>query len=120
MQSHPSHISLQLFNVGRTTLLEGDFALDAAAPYLLLPLEMWKALCLHPESEINVRLPDGSIGRRWVSTIWVQCRGRGAAKKAILGGKDELPIVGASTLKELGFFFDSERHILRSQDVILL
>jgi clan AA aspartic protease len=87
---------------GRGRPIEIDFLVDSGALYSVLPEEVWRALRLRPTRTAKFGLADGTVIQRRVSECRFEIGGQGAVSPAVLGERDDGPLLGAVTLETLG------------------
>jgi predicted aspartyl protease len=82
------------------------FLVDTGAVYTVLPERTWRALGLKPDRSVDFTLADGTTITRGVSECRIEIEGRGATSPAVLGHRDDGPLLGAVTLETLGLMVD--------------
>jgi clan AA aspartic protease len=82
-------------------IYEGDFLIDSGAFYTVLPKEVWKKLGLEAEDRKVLRLANGDIIERDISTAYIAINGVESSSPVILGEKDDSYLIGALTLEAL-------------------
>ncbi len=91
---------------GRGPSRDVRFLVDSGAIYSVLPAEIWRALRLKPEREVEFTLADGTPIRRGVSECRFEIRGESATSPVVLGEADDGALLGAVTLETLGFMLN--------------
>ena len=82
------------------------FLVDSGAIYSVLPEDVWRALRLKPEREVEFTLADGTAITRGASECRFEIRGESATSPVVLGEKDDGALLGAVTLETLGFMLN--------------
>ena len=72
----------------------------------MLPEEIWRALRLKPEREVEFTLADGTPITRGVSECRFEIRGAAATSPVVLGEEHDGALLGAVTLETLGFMLN--------------
>jgi predicted aspartyl protease len=91
---------------GRGPSRDVRFLVDSGAIYSVLPEEVWRALRLKPERQVEFTLADGTAITRGVSECRFEIRGESATSPVVLGEKDDGALLGAVTLETLGFMLN--------------
>jgi len=91
---------------GRGPTRDVRFPLDSGAIYSVLPEDVWRALKLKPEREVEFTLADGTAITRGVSECRFEIRGELATSPAVLGEADDVALLGAVTLETLGMMLN--------------
>lgn len=95
--------------------------IDSGAVYSLLPEQIWKAIGLQPQREMEFTLADGSHVRRSVSKCVIALPQGEHDSPVVLGEPgDDQPLLGVVTLEELGLVFDPFRRTLHPMEVLRL
>ena len=82
------------------------FLVDSGAIYSVLPEEIWRALRLRAEREVEFTLADGTPIKRGVSECRFEIRGEAATSPVVLGKDYDGALLGAVTLETLGFMLN--------------
>ena len=82
------------------------FLVDSGAIYSVLPEEIWRALRLKPERQVEFTLADGTPITRGVSECRFEIRGESATSPIVLGEEDDGALLGAVTLETLGLMLN--------------
>ena len=85
---------------------DGRFLVDSGAIYSVLPEEIWRALKLKPERQVEFTLADGTPITRGVSECRFEIRGQAATSPVVLGESDDGALLGAVTLETLGLMLN--------------
>ncbi len=91
---------------GRGASRNVRFLVDSGAIYSVLPEETWRALRLRPERQVEFTLADGTPIQRGVSECRFKIRGEAATSPVVLGEEHDGALLGAVTLKTLGFMLN--------------
>lgn len=91
---------------GRGPTRDVRFLVDSGAIYSVLPENVWRALRLKPEREVEFTLADGTAITRGVSECRFDIRGESATSPVVLGEKDDGALLGAVTLETLGMMLN--------------
>jgi predicted aspartyl protease len=91
---------------GRGRPIAVDFLVDSGALYSVLPEDVWRALRLRPARTAKFGLADGTVIQRRVSECRFEIGGQGAVSPAVLGERDDGPLLGAVTLETLGLMLN--------------
>lgn len=91
---------------GRGPIRDVRFLVDSGAIYSVLPEDVWRALKLKPERQVEFTLADGTAIARGVSECRFEIRGESATSPVVLGEKDDGALLGAVTLETLGFMLN--------------
>ena len=91
---------------GRGPSLNVRFLVDSGAIYSVLPEETWRALRLQPERQVEFTLADGPPIERGVSECRFEIRGEAATSPVVLDEERDGALLGAVTLKTLGFMLN--------------
>lgn len=91
---------------GRGVTRDVRFLVDSGAIYSVLPEEIWRALKLKAEREVEFTLADGTPITRGVSECRFEIRGAAATSPVVLGEKDDGALLGAVTLETLGLMLN--------------
>lgn len=107
---------------GPTGVSEGvDFLVDSGAQYTLLPLKVWKRLKLKAKRTESFRLVDGTSVERKMSECHIAFGGKDGHTPVILGKPgDDLPLLGAVTLEELGLLLNPFNRQLQPMQLMLI
>jgi aspartyl protease family protein len=82
------------------------FFVDSGAIYSVLPEEIWRALRLKPERQVEFTLADGTSIERGVSECRFEIRGEAATSPVVLGEEHDGALLGAVTLETLGLMLN--------------
>ena len=82
------------------------FLVDSGAIYSVLPEDIWRALRLKPEREVEFTLADGTSITRGVSECRFEIGGAAATSPVVLGEESDGPLLGAVTLETLGLMLN--------------
>jgi len=85
---------------------EGDFLVDSGAHYTVLPSSLVKKLGLKPAYEQSFSLADGRTIKRPIGGVIINFQGRELPVAAVLGEKDDSPLLGLTTLESFGLMID--------------
>lgn len=91
---------------GRGPTRDVRFLVDSGAIYSVLPEEVWRALRLKPERQVEFTLADGTAIARGVSECRFEIHGESATSPVVLGEKDDGALLGAVTPETLGFMLN--------------
>jgi clan AA aspartic protease len=91
---------------GRGPSRDVRFLVDSGAIYSVLPEDIWRALKLKPQREVEFTLADGTAITRGVSECRFEIRGEAATSPVVLGEKDDGALLGAVTLETLGLMLN--------------
>lgn len=91
---------------GRGPSRDLRFLVDSGAIYSVLPEDIWRALKLKPQREVEFTLADGTAITRGVSECRFEIRGEGATSPVVLGEQDDGALLGAVTLETLGLMLN--------------
>jgi len=72
----------------------------------VLPEEIWRALRLKAERQVEFTLADGTPIERSVSECRFEIRGEAATSPVVLGEKNDGALLGAVTLETLGLMLN--------------
>jgi predicted aspartyl protease len=89
------------------------FMVDSGAFYSVLPEEVWQALGLHPKRTLDFCLVDGTIISRGVSECRFHYEGIDAWSPVVLGGPNDVALLGAVTLESMGLVLNPLERTLR-------
>lgn len=89
---------------GRPTRVK--FLVDSGAVYSVLPETVWRKLSLKPARTMEFSLADGSVITRGVSECRFEIHGIAATSPAVLGAKNDGPLLGVVTLETLGLMLN--------------
>jgi len=93
-------------SAGRSPSRDVRFLVDSGAIYSVVPEELWRALRLKPQRQVEFTLADGTAITRGASECWFEIRGESATSPVVLGNKDDGALLGAVTLETLGFMLN--------------
>jgi predicted aspartyl protease len=82
------------------------FVVDSGAIYSVLPENIWRALRLKAERQVEFTLADGTAIQRGVSECRFEIRGGAATSPVVLGEAQDSALLGAVTLETLGFMLN--------------
>ena len=82
------------------------FLVDSGAIYSVLPEEIWRALRLRPQRQVEFTLADGTAIERGVSECRFEIRDEAATSPVVLGEEHDGALLGAVTLETLGFMLN--------------
>ncbi|HUK41446.1 MAG TPA: retroviral-like aspartic protease family protein [Candidatus Acidoferrales bacterium] len=82
------------------------FLVDSGAIYSVLPKDIWQALRLKAERQVEFTLADGTTITRGVSECRFEIRGEAATSPVVLGEKNDGALLGAVTLETLGLMLN--------------
>jgi aspartyl protease family protein len=91
---------------GRGATRNVRFLVDSGAIYSVLPQQIWRALRLRPEREVEFTLADGTPIKRGVSECRFEIRGEAATSPVVLGEENDGALLGAVTLETLGLMLN--------------
>jgi len=91
---------------GRGPTRNVRFLVDSGAIYSVLPEEIWRALRLKAERQVEFTLADGTPIERSVSECRFEIRGEAATSPVVLGVDHDGALLGAVTLETLGFMLN--------------
>jgi clan AA aspartic protease len=91
---------------GRGPTRDVRFLVDSGAIYSVLPEEVWRALRLKPEREVEFTLADGTSIKRSVSECRFEISGEAATSPVVLGEEHDGALLGAVTLETLGLMLN--------------
>jgi len=91
---------------GRGAARDVRFLVDSGAIYSVLPEEVWRALRLKPEREVEFTLADGTSIKRGVSECRFEISGEAATSPVVLGEEHDGALLGAVTLETLGLMLN--------------
>lgn len=86
---------------------------DTGATFSKLPAPLLRRLHVKPDSSTRVELGDGRRIRRQVGYVRLGIVRKRALVPVMFGGKDEEPIIGATTLEILGLAPDPVHRVLK-------
>ena len=92
---------------------------DTGAAYSVLPRPIVEALGYGPVRTQRVMFADGRLEEWLLSQVEVECEGRRAATPVLMGPPDAPPLLGATTLEELGLGIDLVNRRLVPVDIYL-
>ena len=90
-----------------------DALVDTGATFSKLPAPLLRRLGIEPDFATKVELGDGRIIRREVGYVRLTLGRKSALVPVMFGGRDEEPLVGATTLEILGLAPDPLHRRLR-------
>ena len=93
-------------SAGRGPTRDVRFLVDSGAIYSVLPEDIWRALRLKSERQVEFTLADGTPITRGVSECRFEIRGESATSPVVLGEADDGALLGAVTLETLGFMLN--------------
>jgi predicted aspartyl protease len=82
------------------------FLVDSGAIYSVLPEEIWRALRLKAERQVEFTLADGTPIERSVSECCFEIRGEAATSPVVLGEEHDGALLGAVTRETLGLMLN--------------
>ena len=91
---------------GRGRRVSVRFCVDSGALYSVLPEPVWKRLGLRPRRRVEFTLADGTAITRGVSRCSFEIAGESEASPVVLGGRADVPLLGAVTLETLGLMLN--------------
>lgn len=91
---------------GRGPTRDVRFLVDSGAIYSVLPEDVWRALKLKSERQVEFTLADGTAIARGVSECRFEIRGESATSPVVLGEADDGALLGAVTLETLGMMLN--------------
>jgi clan AA aspartic protease len=98
-----------------------DFLVDSGAQYTLLPEEIWKRIGLTARRQQRFRLADGTEMTREIGSCSVSLEGLGdTPTPIILGLPDDVALLGAVTLEELGLVLNPFTRTLHPAALLLV
>ncbi len=80
---------------------------DTGASLSVIPREVLESLGIRPEDQEAFELADGRIMIRAVGPAVVRFRGKAAGTQVIFGEPEDEPVLGVTTLEELGLQVDT-------------
>jgi len=93
-------------SAGRRPTRDVRFLVDSGAIYSVLAEEVWRAMRLKPQRQVEFTLADGTAIARSVSECRFEICGESATSPVVLGEKDDGALLGAVTLETLGFMLN--------------
>lgn len=91
------------------------FLVDSGASYTLLPEATWRRLEIEPIRRMEFVLADGTAVEREVAEAFIELDAGAGHSPVILGEPgDDLPLLGAVTLENMGLVLDPFRRELRA------
>jgi len=97
-----------------------DFLIDSGAVYSLVPAERLKSLGIAPYKKLDFTLADGTVVTRQVGDAYFEYRGDGGAAPVIFGQEGDQPLLGATTLGNLGLVLDPFHRKLHPMKLVLM
>lgn len=91
---------------GRGRTRNVRFLVDSGAIYSVLPEEIWRALRLKAQRQVEFTLADGTPIERGVSKCRFEIHGEAATSPVVLGEERDGALLGAVTLETLGFMLN--------------
>jgi clan AA aspartic protease len=91
---------------GRGATRKVRFLVDSGAIYSVLPEDIWRALRLKAERQVEFTLADGTPIERGVSECRFEIRGEAATSPVVLGKENDGALLGAVTLETLGLMLN--------------
>lgn len=91
---------------GRGATRDVRFLINSGAIFPVLPEEVWRALRLKSQREVEFTLADGTAITRGVSECRIEIRGASATSPVVLGETDDGALLGAVTLETLGMMLN--------------
>jgi len=82
---------------GRSPSRDVRFLVDSGAIYSVVPAEIWRALRLKPQRQVEFTFADGTPITRSVSECRFEIRGESATSPLVLGDKDDGALLSQST-----------------------
>ena len=96
-----------------------DFMVDSGAFLTVVPQQVWKDLKIKAEARQKFSLADGRIISRPVGFAMLRLGRNRAPCKVVLGEKDDQPLLGATSLENLGLVLDPlKRKLLEAQAML--
>ncbi len=86
--------------------LTADFLVDSGALYTILTEDQWKKIGLKPVRTQDFSLADGTIVKRKLGLAFFEYQKVKGAATVVLGNKNDMNVLGATTLENLGFSLD--------------
>lgn len=90
-----------------------ELLVDSGAFYSVLPQAAWRALGLGPTRTLDFCLVDGTVISRGVSECRFRYEGVEASSPVVLGGPDDVGLLGAVTLETMGLVLNPLERRLR-------
>jgi len=90
-----------------------NFLIDSSAVYSLVPSPTLKRLGIRPYRKVDFALADGTTITREVGDAYFEFQGEGGAAPVIFGESGDEPLLGATTLENIGLVLDPfERRLI--------
>ena len=99
--------------------LKSRFLVDSWAIYSLLSQDIWRALSIKPQTEMEFTLADGTLIRRQISECQFVYKGVSRHSPVILGEKGDPALLGAVTLETMGLVLDPFKRTLQPMQMVL-
>ena len=99
---------------------EIDLLVDTGATFTVLPRELWARLGLAAEFQRQLRTADGRLLTRGQGTAYIEIDGHAGTVPVIEAGREDMPVMGVTTLEILGLAFDPVRGELRPSEHLYL
>jgi clan AA aspartic protease len=95
------------------------FLVDSGAVYSQLPAEVWQAIKLTPQNQMEFTLADGTAIIRDVAECTFEYKGLSRHSPVILGDKGDPALLGAVTLETMGLVLNPFKRTLQPMQMML-
>lgn len=100
--------------------ITGKFLVDSGAAYSVMPTKVLKKLQIKPTSKRKFILANGETAEWAVGDASFRLGDQSAAAPVIFGDKDDIFLLGVTTLENLGLILDPIRRELKPLPMLLM
>jgi len=91
---------------------------DTGATYTTLPAELLNKIGIKPVGNISVKLADGSVKEKQYGGVWLNINGLPISATILFGDKDDIVLVGATSLEQAGVVVDPvNKRLMKLQSI---
>jgi clan AA aspartic protease len=104
----------------RSKCAEVEFIADTGAMLTMVPGKMLESLDIRPKGERRFRFANGEVSKLPVGSAYIEIEGEDTAIDIIFGSEEAPPILGVTTLEQLGLEVDPVEGKLKRIELMLL
>ncbi len=97
-----------------------DLIVDTGATYMVLPESLLKKLNVKPLRTLRLRLADGRVVEKSIGEIGIEIEGYRASATPVVFGDENVYLLGAVTMEQLGLAPDPIEKKLKPVEALLM
>jgi len=111
--------SIKILNHGREPITR-QLLVDTGATFTVIPADDLANMGIEPRVKRRLRTADGRVVERDGASAAVELMGKQDDVPVVFGEKEDMPVIGMTTLEILGFQIDDVSRQLRPRDYFFL